>query len=327
MSRPVLFAVMLLFVDSARAEDAPGCDVAGANDERCSTYDAWSGGEEPLLYRPTTSGPFVSLTALVPEPGQMTLQPILSTSRARATFDAEGALQPFGPGEEWGTAALSLFLEAGVVPRVSAGAQTTVQYQWHALASDDSASAAGVGDSQVFVRAVLLQETARLLPEVTLLGLTKINTGNAASRRADLRGTDVFGTGSVDATLGVSVTRGLRPFVVHADVLYTHALPARVGGVETQYGGTAAWSAATEWPILPESVALMVEVSGRHQAAATRDGVREPDGGVGEVIAGGGVELLFGPRLQLLLGYQRSVWGRNTAVHDIAIVTLVPTVF
>jgi hypothetical protein len=293
---------------------------ADAQGEGCPAEEAH------VPYRPTSSGPFITFTAPLPLPGQLTAQPILNAGLVRGAFDAAGALEPRAPGEAQGAAGLSLFLEAGVLPNVSVGVQGTLLHQWRAEAAG-RAQATGLGDAQVFARARVLQERGPVLPEVTVLGLAKLNTGRSASLRADLLGTDVRGSGSVDLTAGVDLTRGVRPVLLHVDLLYTHALPAVVGGERVQYGGAFSWSGSVEWPFLEERLGLMLEVSGRHQAAPVRGGVREADGGVAEVVVGAGLEVLFSPRAQLLVGYQRSLWGLNSAALDTVVLTVVPTLF
>ncbi|HEX8537278.1 MAG TPA: hypothetical protein VF664_07415, partial [Cystobacter sp.] len=70
---------------------------------------------------------------------------------------------------------------------------------------------------------------------------------------------------------------------------------------------------------------LMVEASGRHQAAPLRNGQLEEDGHADEVLVGAGIELLFSENVQVLVGYQRTVWGRNASALDAVVATLVPT--
>jgi hypothetical protein len=279
--------------------------------------------EEP--YRPITSGPFVTFTAPITPHRRLVTQPLFYLALARGDFDAAGRYQPLAPGESLRTAALSLFLEYGLLERVAAGAQVTVQHNLR-RSGPEAASSTGPGDLTLFGRGTLLQETAGGLPETTLLAQVKLPTGRAVSAQTNLLDTDVLGTGSTDLTLGLDFTKGLRPLLVHADVLFTYALPTRVGEEEVAHGGSLAWSLSGEWPFWRDRLALMVEASGRHQGAPTRDGQREEDGHADEVLVGAGLELLFSADLQLLVGYQRTVWGRNARVLDAVVLTLVPTV-
>ncbi len=117
-----------------------------------------------------------------------------------------------------------------------------------------------------------------------------------------------------------------RRFLLHTDLLYTHALPARLGDENVHYGDSLAWSVSGEWPFLPGALALMAEASGRHQATRRRDGRPEEGAHADEVLVGVGIEFLFSEDVQLLVGYQRMAWGRNARALDAVVATLVPTV-
>ncbi|MCP3061574.1 transporter [Myxococcus sp. K38C18041901] len=276
------------------------------------------------VFRPTTAGPFVTFTALTTPRGYLLFQPILSVSPTRGAYDARERYTPFSEDESEHCAALSLFMEYGVLDRLAVGAQLAVLHNRRREVAE-RASSTGMSDTLLFARGVLLSETPGARPEVTLQAQVKLPTGREASARNTLLDTDVRGTGNVDLTVGVDVTKGLRPVLLHLEVLYTRALEARVGGVDTRYGDTFSWSAAGEWPFLQERYALMLEVSGIHQGPTRLDGVQEAEGSLGEVMVGAGVEVLFSEDLQFLVGYQRVVWGRNTAAVDAFTVTLIPT--
>ena len=327
-SAPLAFALVTLLLGTAASGQQPPDPRAEARpcEQTAAGCAPEKTGDEEAVFRPTTSGPFVTFTAPIPAPGQVTAQPIFYAGFVRGAFDEAGAAQPLEPGERLGSAGLTFFLEAGVLSRLSVGAQAAVYHQWHTL-PPASASATGPGDVQLFSRAVLVKERPTLLPEATLLAMVKLNTGNPITRNEELLDTDVLGSGSVDLTLGLDLTKGLRPVVLHADLLYTHPLPAVVGGVDTRYGDTFNWSASVEWPLVEEVFALMVEMNGRHQGPPTVGGTLEEDARLDEVVLGGGVEVLFSPRVQLLVGYQRTLWGRNVPAADAVIVTVVPTLF
>jgi hypothetical protein len=283
--------------------------------------------QEEAPYRPITSGPFVTFTAPITAPGRLVTQPIFYAAAARGAYDVEGRYQSQARGERLRTAALSLFLEYGLIERLAAGAQVTLQYN-RRRSGPDEASATGLGDTTFFGRGTLLYETADgPRPEMTLLAQVKLPTARAVSAQTNLLDTDVLGTGSTDLTLGLDLTKGVRPVLLHADLLYTYALPATIGGERVAYGHGLAWSLSGEWPFWRDRLGLMLEVSGRHQGAPVRDGLEEEDGLADEVLLGAGLELLFSADVQLLVGYQRTVWGRNARALDALVLTLVPTVF
>ena len=79
---------------------------------------------------------------------------------------------------------------------------------------------------------------------------------------------------------------------------------------------------SVEWPLFPDRFGLMFEASGRHQVAPTLNGTPLINGQVDEVILGVGTELLFTADVQVWVGYQRTLWGRNVGGFDTMIVTL-----
>jgi len=315
---PLVVGLLLLALPARADDPAPSAPEEPREED--------TPAEPSEVYRPVTSGPFVTFTAPITAPGRLVTQPILYLATTRGDYDVEGRYQPPARGETLRTAALSLFVEYGLVERLAAGAQVMLQYN-RRRSGPDAASSTGLGDTTLFGRATLLHETAGgPLPEVTLLTQVKLPTGRAVSAETNLLDTDVLGTGSTDLTLGLDLTKGLRPVLLHADVLYTYALPTRIGGERVAYGSSLAWSLSGEWPFWRDRLGLMVEVSGRHQGAPVRDGREEQDGLADEVLLGAGLELLFSEDVQLLMGYQRTVWGRNARALDALVITLVPTV-
>jgi hypothetical protein len=123
------------------------------------------------------------------------------------------------------------------------------------------------------------------------------------------------------------MTRGLRPILVHMQVLYTHPLPAQVGGVSLSAGDAIAWSLAGEWPLRRGALALMLETSGLYQGPPRLDGLEARDGSTTEVRLGASVELIAGKEVQLLVGYQRVLWGRDVSAQDAFLLTRVPLLF
>jgi hypothetical protein len=277
--------------------------------------------DEHVPFRPTTSGPFVTFTAPITVKSRLLAQPIASIAFAHASLDAAGRPVANGPSDGLRSAALTLFAEYGFDDDTAFGAQLAAIHNDRA-----GASSSGLGELVLFGRRVLFTEKSWGLPEATILMQVKVPTGNAEGT-GPLQGTDLRGSGSADLTFGIDLTRGLRPVLVHADLLVTHPLPARVAGVDTHYGDALSWAASVEWPFWLDHLGVMLELSGRHQLTPTLNGVKAAAGHADEIIVGGGVEILFSPDLQLLVGYQRTIWGRNVGAFDTLIVTLVPSFF
>ena len=277
--------------------------------------------DEYVAFRPTTSGPFVTFTAPITPRARLLVQPILSVSFAHASLDEQGRALANGPQDGLRTTSLSLFGEYGVDDELAFGAQLTAAHN-----DRKGASSFGMGELLLFGRRVLSTENAYGLPESTLLVQLKVPTGNAEGS-GPLLGTDLRGSGSMDLTIGIDLTRGVSPVLIHTDLLLTHPLAARIGAVDTQYGDSFSWAVSVEWPFFPNHFGVMLEASGRHQLTPTLGGVRVLDGHVDEVVLGAGAEVLFTPDVQLLVGYQRTLWGRNVGGFDTIIVTVVPLFF
>ena len=273
--------------------------------------------EEHVPFRPTASGPFVTFTAPITPKGRLLAQPIFSATFAHASLDASGRPVADGPQAGLRGGAASLFAELGVDDAVALGTQLTFVY-----ADRKDAASYGLGEALVFGRRVLFEENV-WRPEATFLVQFKLPTGNAVGVPS-LLGTDVRGSGSADLTIGIDLTRGIRPVLVHADLLLTHPLPAQIGPIDVQYGDALSWAISVEWPFFPDRFGVMFEASGRHQLAPVIGGSKVAEGHVDEIILGAGAELLFTADVQLLIGYQRTLWGRNVGSFDSVVVTLVP---
>ncbi|WP_163786114.1 hypothetical protein [Myxococcus vastator] len=155
----------------------------------------------------------------------------------------------------------------------------------------------------------------------------KLPTGRAVSADAALLDTDVRGTGSTDLMLGVDLTRGVRPVLLHLQVTWSHPLPSRVGGVSISAGDSVAWSLAGEWPLLRGALVLLLEVNGLHQGPPRLDGLEIRDVSTSEVTLGAGVEFIASEDVQFLVGYQRLQWGRDASAQDAWVMSLVPVLF
>ncbi|NVJ12817.1 hypothetical protein [Myxococcus sp. AM010] len=325
---PLTVAALLSLSSPARA--APPGATGAARDVPESTTRPGKGaapdGPPEEVYRPTTSGPFVAYTAPITAPGRMTAQPLSSLESIRGEFDERGRYQSLEQGESQHRAVLQLFLEYGLSTRFAVGAELEWRHQRRREDSQRAASS-GLSDTQLFARAVLLKETVGGLPELTLLGLVKLPTGRAVSADAALLDTDVRGTGSTDLMLGVDLTRGVRPVLLHLQVTWSHPLPTQVGGVSIAAGDSVAWSLAGEWPLLRGALVLMLEVSGLHQGPPRLDGLEIRDVSTTEVTLGAGVEFIASEDVQLLVGYQRLQWGRDASAQDAWVVSLVPVLF
>lgn len=263
------------------------------------------------LFRPTTSGPFITFTAPITAPGRLVFQPIASVN---FTEDPTLELQ---------SNVFQLFMEYGLVRRFALGGQLQVN---HVRArGDDVVSSVGVADSLLFGRGVLwFERGGSVIPEITAVVQLKLPTGRPPPGSPDALGTDITGTGTVDAAFGFDFTKGVRPFLFHLDVFATHAFRTLRDGVPYQYAPTLSWSFSGEWVYGRGRYALMMEVSGRHRGRARSGGDVVPESSEDEVAVGGGFELIASDDVQALFGVQRTVWSANVPRTTSFIVTVVP---
>lgn len=259
-------------------------------------------------FRPTTSGPLVAYTAHLTAAGHVLVQPLATAGLLRGTFGGDGQLAPLDAGRAFASN-LSLFLEAGLTDHFTVGAQATAVFN-HLSASMQSADYLGAGDTLLFTRGRFLFEPLAHPLSAALIFQVKLPSGNARAAPAVL-GADLIGSGVVDLMAGLNLTRHVWPVVMHLDVLAIDALGRRAGD-------GAMWSLALELPLFDERLALMAEASGRHQVGDLATGP------VDELVLGVGVEWIATDSTQLLLGFQRTVAGRNVPAADSVTLTVVP---
>jgi hypothetical protein len=281
---------------------------------------------EEEAWRPTTSGPFVTMTAPLTAKGQLTFQPLLFAAFQRGSFDAASGYAPFeGSGQ---SLSLTIFCEYGFSERVAAGVQFTGLHNRLWLAGT-SAATTGLGDALAFVRYALPLPPSRWLPELSCFAQVKAPLGRADALDPARLGTDAMGTGTWEFTAGVDLTHYLRPVVVHVDLFANRAFEGMFDGVPRQPGLAFLWAASVEVPlevpVWPNHWGLMTELSGRFQDDARVAGTAARGSAVRELTVGAGVEAIFSDQVQLLVGYQRTLWGANLPAIDVLGVTLVST--
>lgn len=123
-----------------------------------------------------------------------------------------------------------------------------------------------------------------------------------------------MGTGSTDFTFGFNLTKGFKPLLLHAGLLYTISAPCKIDNVKTRYGDKFEYNIATE-VVIYEQFNWMMEFNGVLQNDTSVDGHRLEDSQIQGLIMGTG----FGystEKWQILLGYQRTLIGENADAND-----------
>jgi hypothetical protein len=110
---------------------------------------------------------------------------------------------------------------------------------------------------------------------------------------------------------------------LHGDLWYSWPLETHVDGVRTRYGDYLNWNTGVEIPFWKDRLAYMVEFTGVHQGNTREAGVWVGGSRVNNVMFGTGLEFILRENLQVLLGYQRTLWGTNVDANDTFGATLV----
>jgi hypothetical protein len=134
-------------------------------------------------------------------------------------------------------------------------------------------------------------------------------------------GADITGKGSFDHGYGINLTKRLRPFMVHADVIPGFPVETRVDGKRIQYGMYLNYDLGAEYLFL-HGLNIMVEMNGYWQAASKIEGVEASDTKNANLSISAGVGWAC-DNVQTLLAYQRTISGKNTAVINGMVFSLV----
>lgn len=245
---------------------------------------------------------------------------MLAWSRVRGGYDSESQYHTLSP-DSANVTGLFLLGEYGLMKRLAVGGLLTVLHSRREVALDSAAST-GLGDAFLFTRANLIAETAGGWPETTLIFRLKLPTGRAEGAHPESLGTDLRGTGSTDLSLGLMLTKGIRPLLLHANLLYTVSFPCTLDGVKIHYGDSLNWALAGEYPIPGTRFGLVLEMNGRHQARREQDSQPLQASHQDAVLINAGVQVSWGAALMMNVGYQRTLWGANTGALDSALLSL-----
>lgn len=284
---------------------------------------AVSAGEEsvPGAWEPVSAGPATTWTAPMMAKGTFSVQPFFYYNRTRAWFDDDGNSSALPEGDKKTQFQQYFFFQYGITDiwEVSAQAlfQQTCLTQGGAKAHDQ-----GVGDSYLFTRYKLAGERG-WLPEATGLLQLKVPTGKYQHEDPDKLGADLTGTGSWDPGFGINLTKRLKPFILHGDVIAGFPREVSVNGVKTRYANYLNCDAAVEY-FIPGGFSLMVELNGFAQGDQEEDGEEVPDTGSSSLILSPGIGWAS-DRVQALLAYQRTLSGTNADANDSVMFTFIYT--
>jgi hypothetical protein len=275
----------------------------------------------PEEWNPPSVGPITTWTAPLCGKGHLVIQPFFFYNQMRGEFDEKGHYSPLPKGDQEYQFQEQLMVHYGIIDSLEIDAQTVYQ-ETYIKQGGAKAYTNGFGDSNLFLRYCPLVEKG-WLPNITGLLQLKKPTGKYQHEDPEKLGGDLMGTGSWDPGFGVIVTKKLKPFIFHADVTYNFPQRVSVDGIKTWYANYLNCDFAVEY-FLPKGFNLMVEANGFFQGDKKEDGITTPNSNVKYLKISPAIGWSC-DKLQILLGYQRVVWGTNTDADDSVILTCVYT--
>jgi len=272
---------------------------------------------------PPSAGPIVTWTAPLCAKGQLLIQPFFFYNRTRGAFDAEAKYSGLNKGDKKYQYQEELFIEYGITDRLEIAAD--LLYQQNYLKQDGvSAHSSGFSDSYLYLRYCALEEK-KWLPHITGILQVKMPTGKYQHLNSEKLGTDSMGTGSWDPGIGLIMTKRFRPFIFHADAVFSFPQKVMIDKVKTRYAGYANYDFGVEY-FFPKikGLNLMFEVNGYLQGDTWYDGARTPSTATQYLNVSPGIGW-SNDKIQTLIAYQRTLIGKNTDANDTLVLTCVYT--
>lgn len=303
--------IFILLITAVSVFPGPACS---SEEKRCQTEEEWN---------PLSAGPVITWTAPVCGKGEFIVQPFLLYNRTFGAFDAEGHYEPLPKGDKEYQYQEQLFAQYGITNKFEVDALIT--YQENYIRQDNSkASADGFGDSYLFLRYCAFEEKG-WRPHITCLTQLKIPTGKYQHVDLDNLGVDLMGAasggGSWDGGVGINLSKRLKPFIFHADAVYSFPRQVRIEGAKTSYGNYFNYDFAVEC-FLPGGFNLLFEANEFVQGDMKQNDAKIPATGSDSFTLGFGAGW-SNDKIQTLLAYLRTAAGTNTDAYDSVILTCV----
>ncbi len=275
------------------------------------------------VWGPPSAGPVTTWTAPLCGKRKFVVQPFFFYNRARGSFNSDGHYDSLPKGDKKYQYQEQLFAQYGVTDRLEIDGQ--IVYQENYIKQDGvSAHAQGFGDSYLFLRYCALEEKD-WFPHITGLFQLKMPAGKYEDADPDKLGADLMGAtsggGSWDQGFGVALTKRIKPFVFHADTIYSFPQQVSVDGAKTRYANYLNYDFGIEY-FLPKGFNLMFEANGFLQGDRREDGRKTPHSNVNYLTLSPGIGW-SSDKIQTLIAYQRVVAGTNTDANDSVVVTCV----
>jgi len=272
-------------------------------------------------WNPSSAGPITTWTAPLCGKGKFVIQPFIFYNRTRGTFNSQGHYDSLPEGDRKYQYQEQLFMQYGLTDRLEIDGQVVYQENYVKNAQG-KAHDSGFGDSYLFLRYCALEEKG-WMPHIAGLAQLKMPTGKYQHLDPNKLETDSMGAGSWDPGIGVIMTKKLKPFILHADAVYSFPQRTKIEDVATRYANYLNYDAGVEY-LLPKGFNILLELNGFLQGDKKEDGQRTPSSDINYITVTPGIGW-SNDKIQILLAYQRVLIGTNTDANDSVVLTGVYT--
>lgn len=272
--------------------------------------------EEAGTWNPLSPGPLNTWSAPLLKAKELVVQPYFFYNRSRGIFNDKGSYKSFTGGEKAYQYVGDLLLYYGITDKLEIDLEGFYYWNYKELRPNVNANDGGFGDSYVYARYCLVEETGRMpwMPCVTAIAQMRFPTGTYQKGSPGKLGTDITGTGSYDQGYGVILTKKIKPFILHADFIYSIPRRTTIDGVSTDYADYINMDYAVEC-ILPKGFSLQLETNYFWQGDQKTNGVLAPGTDTGSLLLVPGIGWSC-EKVKALFCYQRTIAGTNTNVND-----------
>ncbi|MEW6170884.1 MAG: transporter [Candidatus Omnitrophota bacterium] len=275
-------------------------------------------------WNPVSAGPLTTWTAPLCGKNKFVIQPFYFYNRTRGVFNSDGHYDSLASGDKKYQYQEQLFMQYGLTDHLEIDAQAVYQQNF-VKQGDLKAHSKGFGDSYLFWRYCFLEED--FLPHLTGIFQIKFPTGKYQKLNPEKLGTDLMGAtsggGSYDLGVGVSLTKKMKPFVLHFDTTYNFPQKTKIDDLKIQYANYLNYDFGIEY-FLPKGFNLMLEFNGFLQGDRRQDKEKIVNSNIEYLTIVPGIGWSC-QKIQFLLSYQRVLVGTNTDANDSVVFTFVYT--
>lgn len=272
---------------------------------------------------PVTPGPFNTWTAPLCGREGLTIQPLFFYNNIRGIFNDKREYVPLEDNIKKAQLNSQIFFQYGIFEHLEIDLQLNFINNY-LKSRNKNTKVSGIGDTILTGRYCPFEEKP-LLPHITGLIQVKFPTGKYKNGDRDKMGLDLLGTGSTDFTFGVNLSKKMKPFIFHNDLLFTIPASRNIDGRKIEYGKSINFNLAGEI-ILPHRLSLMFEFNALSQRNRKENNLEIKNSSIesGLTVFGIGYSV---EKVQFLLGYQKTIYGKNTDYIEGIAFTIVCSIF